>query len=176
MLAHDPERSGGHQRWLTRESFLNIIGISQATPGPIAVNTATYVGFKTSGVIGSAFATFGVILPSVIIVYTIARLFMKYKDGIYVQSVLKFIRLGAIGLIAAAALSLMGDVFGEYPKCTHLHRCVLRQLQAEDGPDSYDCCRGVHRIPHILIRNHERAGSRFYRLLLHFYEADLNVK
>ncbi len=101
--------------WLTRESFLNIIGISQATPGPIAVNTATYVGFKTAGVTGSAFATFGVILPSVIIVYIIARLFMKYKDGIYVQSVLKFIRLGAIGLIAAAALSLMGDVIVNIP-------------------------------------------------------------
>jgi len=97
--------------WLTRESFLNIVGISQATPGPLAINTATYVGFKTSGVIGSTFATLGVIMPSVIIVYTIARLFMKYKDGIYVKSVLTFIRLGAIGLIAAAALSLMGDVF-----------------------------------------------------------------
>ncbi|HCW73960.1 MAG TPA: chromate transporter [Clostridiaceae bacterium] len=97
--------------WLTRESFLNIIGISQATPGPIAINTATYVGYKTSGVVGSMFATLGVIMPSVIIVYIIARLFMRYKDGIYVQSVLKFIRLGAIGLIAAAALSLMGDVF-----------------------------------------------------------------
>lgn len=97
--------------WLTSESFLNIIGISQATPGPIAINTATYVGYKTSGVVGSMFATLGVIMPSVIIVYIIARLFMKFKDGIYVQSVLKFIRLGAIGLIAAAALSLMGDVF-----------------------------------------------------------------
>lgn len=97
--------------WLTSESFLNIIGISQATPGPIAINTATYVGYKTSGVVGSVFATLGVIMPSVIIVYIIARLFMRFKDGIYVQSVLKFIRLGAIGLIAAAALSLMGDVF-----------------------------------------------------------------
>lgn len=97
--------------WLTSESFLNIIGISQATPGPIAINTATYVGYKTSGVVGSMFATLGVIMPSVIIVYIIARLFMRFKDGIYVQSVLKFIRLGAIGLIAAAALSLMGDVF-----------------------------------------------------------------
>lgn len=97
--------------WLTAESFLNIIGISQATPGPIAVNSATYVGFTTAGVVGSFFATLGVVMPSVIIIYIIARLFMKYKDGATVQEVLKFIRLGAVGLIAAAALSLAGDVF-----------------------------------------------------------------
>ncbi len=100
--------------WLTSESFLNIVGISQATPGPLAVNTATYVGFKTAGVVGSTFATLGVTMPSVIIVYIIARLFMKYKDGEYVKTVLFFIRLGAIGLIAAAALSLAGDVFVNY--------------------------------------------------------------
>lgn len=101
------ERKG----WLTAESFLNIIGISQATPGPIAVNSATYVGFTTAGVLGSFFATLGVVMPSVLIIYIIARLFMKHKDGATVQEVLKFIRLGAVGLIAAAALSLAGDVF-----------------------------------------------------------------
>ncbi|MBP1919241.1 chromate transporter [Youngiibacter multivorans] len=97
--------------WLTAESFINIVGISQATPGPIAINSATYVGYKTAGILGSTFATFGVILPSVIIIYVISRLFMRYKDGIYVQGTLKVIRLGAVGLIAAAAVLLMGDVF-----------------------------------------------------------------
>jgi chromate transporter len=97
--------------WLTAESFINIVGISQATPGPIAINSATYVGYKTAGLLGSTFATFGVILPSIIIIYVVSRLFMKYKDGIYVQGTLKVIRLGAVGLIAAAAVLLMGDVF-----------------------------------------------------------------
>ena len=97
--------------WLTAESCINIVGISQATPGPIAINSATYVGYKTAGLLGSTFATFGVILPSIIIIYVVSRLFMKYKDGIYVQGTLKVIRLGAVGLIAAAAVLLMGDVF-----------------------------------------------------------------
>lgn len=101
--------------WLTPESFINIVGISQATPGPIAINSATYVGYKTAGILGSTFATIGVILPSVIIIYVISRLFMRYKDGIYVQGTLMVIRLGAVGLIAAAAVLLMGDVFtGEW--------------------------------------------------------------
>lgn len=97
--------------WLTAESFINIVGISQATPGPIAINSATYVGYKTAGILGSSFATIGVVLPSVIIIYVVSRLFMRYKDGIYVQGTLKVIRLGAVGLIAAAAVLLMGDVF-----------------------------------------------------------------
>ncbi|ETA79762.1 chromate transporter [Youngiibacter fragilis] len=97
--------------WLTAESFINIVGISQATPGPIAINSATYVGYKTAGILGSTFATVGVVLPSVIIIYVVSRLFMKYKDGIYIQGTLKVIRLGAVGLIAAAAVLLMGDVF-----------------------------------------------------------------
>lgn len=97
--------------WLTAESFINIVGISQATPGPIAINSATYVGYKTAGIIGSTFATLGVVMPSVIIIYIVSRLFMKHKDGIYVQGTLKVIRLGAVGLIAAAAVLLMDDVF-----------------------------------------------------------------
>ncbi|MBW8381524.1 MAG: chromate transporter [Youngiibacter sp.] len=97
--------------WLTAESFINIVGISQATPGPIAINSATYVGYKTAGIIGSTCATFGVVMPSVIIIFIVSRLFMKYKDGIYVQGTLKVIRLGAVGLIAAAAVLLMDDVF-----------------------------------------------------------------
>lgn len=97
--------------WLTNQEFINIVGISQVTPGPLAINTSTYVGYKTAGVIGSIFATFGVVLPSVIIIYIIAKLFMKYRHDKYVENVLKYIRLSSIGLIASAAIMLMGDVF-----------------------------------------------------------------
>ncbi|HSP46554.1 MAG TPA: chromate transporter [Clostridiaceae bacterium] len=104
-----------NNQWLTETSFINIVGISQATPGPIAINSATYVGFKTAGVIGSVCATSGVVLPSVIIIYIISRLFMRYKDGPYVSGTLKYIRLGSVGLIAAAAVLLAGDVFVNWP-------------------------------------------------------------
>jgi chromate transporter len=97
--------------WLTNQGFMNIVGISQVTPGPISINTATYVGYKTSGVIGSVVSTLGLILPSVIIIYIVARLLMKYRHDKYVENVLKYIRLSSIGLIASAAIMLMGDVF-----------------------------------------------------------------
>ena len=97
-------------RWMTEESFTNIIGISQVTPGPLAINTATYVGYKTAGIIGSSCATLGVTLPSVIIIFIIAKLLMKHGNNKYADGILKYIRLCAVGLIAAAAIMLKGDV------------------------------------------------------------------
>lgn len=96
--------------WMTAESFTNIIGISQVTPGPLAINTATYVGYKTSGILGAVSATLGVALPSVIIIFIIATLLMKHKENKYAEGMLKYIRLCAVGLIAAAAIMLKGDV------------------------------------------------------------------
>ena len=96
--------------WMTSDSFTNIIGISQVTPGPLAINTATYVGYKTAGIIGSVCATLGVTLPSIIIIFVIARLLMKHGKNKYADSILKYIRLCAVGLIAAAAIMLKGDV------------------------------------------------------------------
>lgn len=97
-------------KWMTTQNFGNIIGISQVTPGPLAINTATYVGYKTAGIIGSASATLGVTLPSVIIIYIIASLLNKHGNNKYVDGILKYIRLCAVGLIAAAALMLKDDV------------------------------------------------------------------
>lgn len=97
--------------WLTSQSFANIIGISQVTPGPLAINTATYVGFKTAGIIGSAAATFGVALPSIIIIYILSLFLDKHGNNKYVGGILKYVRLCAIGLIAAAAIMLKDDVF-----------------------------------------------------------------
>lgn len=96
--------------WMTSESFTNIIGISQVTPGPLAINTATYVGYKTAGIIGSVCSTLGVTLPSVIIILVIAKLLMRHGNNKYADGILKYIRLCAVGLIAAAAIMLKGDV------------------------------------------------------------------
>lgn len=96
--------------WMTAESFANIIGISQVTPGPLAINTATYVGYKTAGIIGSTCATLGVIFPSVIIIFIISSILTKHGNNKYADGILKYIRLCAVGLIAAAAIMLKGDV------------------------------------------------------------------
>jgi len=93
--------------WLTEEELLNMIAVSESTPGPIAVNMATFVGSTQGGILGSALATLGVVLPSFIIILIIAALIrnlLKYKG---VQAFLGGIRPCVVGLILATALTML---------------------------------------------------------------------
>lgn len=90
--------------WIASTEFADIVAISQMTPGPIAVNAATYIGVKTAGITGSIFATLGVSLPSFILIVIIARFFSKFKHNLIVDSVLKGIRPVTIGLISSAVV------------------------------------------------------------------------
>jgi chromate transporter len=84
--------------------FSNVVALSQMTPGPIAVNAATYVGFKNSGFFGALFATIGVSLPSFILVLIISAFMNRFKSNENVQAVLGGIRPATVGLIASAAI------------------------------------------------------------------------
>lgn len=99
--------------WLTEAELLNMIAVAESTPGPIAVNIATFVGSSQGGVIGALLATLGVILPSFIIILIIAALisnFLKYKG---VQAFLGGVRPCVVGLIlATAATMLISTLFG----------------------------------------------------------------
>ena len=104
-----------HQ-WLTSTEFTDIIAISQMTPGPIGINSATYVGYSavinagyshTVGILGSIIATFSVVLPSFILMILISRFFLKYQKHPIIASVFSGLRPGVVGLLAAAALVLM---------------------------------------------------------------------
>ena len=93
--------------WLTEEELLNMIAVSESTPGPIAVNMATFVGSMQGGILGSFLATLGVVLPSFIIILIIAALirnFLKYKG---VQAFLGSIRPCVVGLILATAITML---------------------------------------------------------------------
>ena len=92
---------------MSRETFANIVAISQITPGPLAVNTATYVGYEAAGVAGAAAATFGVILPAFIIVSLVCRAIQKFRDSKVVNGALAGIRPATMGLIGAAAATLV---------------------------------------------------------------------
>lgn len=92
--------------WLDMAEFVDVIAISQGTPGPIAINSATYVGFKVAGILGSLTATFGVVLPSFIIMMILGRLFLKYNEVPFVQDMLAGIRPVVAALILSAALSV----------------------------------------------------------------------
>ena len=96
-----------HQ-WMSVNEFTDIVAVSQMTPGPIGINTATYVGYTASGnVWGSIIATVAVTLPSFILMFIIARSFVKFRKNKYVNDAFKGLRPVIVGLIAAAALQLM---------------------------------------------------------------------
>lgn len=92
--------------WLSLAEFTDLVTISQMTPGPIGINAATFVGAKVAGIPGSLAATAGCVTPSFIIVLTLAYLYSKYSSLDIIQSVLGFLRLAVVGLIAASGLSI----------------------------------------------------------------------
>ena len=100
--------------WISQKEFIDIVAISQSTPGPISINSATYIGYKTGGVLGSASATLGTVLPSFIIMLIICTFFLKFKGNQLLEGALSGLRPAVIGLIAAAAISLVGESFVDY--------------------------------------------------------------
>ena len=104
--------------WLTAAEFTDIVAVSQMTPGPIGINSATYVGytavFNATGnealaVLGSLTASFAVMLPSIVLMLIVSRFFMKYSKHKNVENVFRLLRPAVVGLIASAALLLMTE-------------------------------------------------------------------
>ena len=93
--------------WMTMQEFVDIITISQMTPGPIAVNSATFVGIQIAGLPGAIIATLGCIFPSCIIVLTLAWVYSRYRNLSVVQGVLGGLRPAVVAMIASAGLSIL---------------------------------------------------------------------
>lgn len=91
---------------ITPEQFANIVAIAQVTPGPVAVNSATYVGYEVGGYLGSALATLGVATPAFIIIAMVANAVDRYKESAAVKGALEGIRPATVGLIAAAVITI----------------------------------------------------------------------
>ncbi len=105
-----------HHNWLTSAEFTNIVAISQMTPGPIGINSATYCGYAAAhnagfspmmAMLGSATATFALVLPSFLLMIAICKVLMRYMNTTAVQNVFLGLRPAVVGLLAAAALLLM---------------------------------------------------------------------
>lgn len=97
--------------WLTISEFSDLISISQMTPGPIAINSATFVGIKIAGIPGALCATIGCVLPSCIIVGIISYFYIKYRHMDKLQNVLKMLRPAVVALIATAGVSILTTAF-----------------------------------------------------------------
>ena len=93
--------------WFTAQQLADMIAVAESTPGPIGVNTATFAGFRAAGIPGAVIATFGLVLPSFLIILAIAGALHKYKSNPLVQNAFSGLRPASTGLIAAAGWSVL---------------------------------------------------------------------
>lgn len=93
--------------WLTQSEFIDLITISQITPGPILINSSTFIGSKIAGIPGAICATIASVTPSLIIIILLSMLYFKYKNLSVVQTMLKILKPAVVGLIAAASVSII---------------------------------------------------------------------
>ena len=97
--------------WAEPEALINFIAVSESTPGPFAINMATYIGAEQGGIFGAACATLGVVTPSFIIILLVARFFEKFKESRIVKGCMSGLQPAVVGLIGAALLSVAATVF-----------------------------------------------------------------
>ncbi len=95
-----------NHKWLSDEDILNIVAIAESTPGPIAINSATFVGYMTCGVLGSVLATLGVVLPAFLVISLISLLLQNVMDIQAVQYAFMGIRAGVLALVVKALISM----------------------------------------------------------------------
>lgn len=122
LIQSEVERHG----WLTQAEVVDFIAVSESTPGPLAINMATFVGIRTGGVFGAVCATLGVVLPSFVIILIVAKFYEKFRKSRAVDGVMYGLRPVVIGLIGAAFLSVGMTVF--FPnglQTTVFFRCWL---------------------------------------------------
>jgi len=100
------QQMGDRTGWFSTVELMNMIAVSEATPGPIGINLATYTGYTIAGVAGGIIATAGIVLPSVIIALIVARLLVRFKENTYVEAALYGLRPASLGLIAAAGVTV----------------------------------------------------------------------
>lgn len=106
------QMSVDHPEWFSQEMLINMVAVSESTPGPIGINMSTYVGFTVSGVVGAVLATLSLVLPSLIVIMVIARVLEYYRNSPLVNTAFSAIRPAVAGLIAAAAFAMLKLVIG----------------------------------------------------------------
>ena len=107
MIQYEAEQHG----WLTQTELVDFVALSESTPGPLAVNMATFVGIRTGGILGAIIATLGIVLPSFVVILIIAKCYEKYRKSKVVGGVMAGLKPAVVGLIGAAFISVAGTVF-----------------------------------------------------------------
>ena len=99
------------KNWMEEQLLINFVAVSESTPGPFAINMATYVGSVMGGVFGSVCATLGVVLPSFVVILLVAKFFDKFKGSKVVKGCMAGLKPAVVGLIGSAILSILKTVF-----------------------------------------------------------------
>lgn len=100
---------GEKTAWYTSAQVLDMLAVSESTPGPIGINMATYVGYTVGGIPGALLATLGTILPGIILVLVLARFLSRFRDNRYVNAAFYGLRPASAALIAAAGIGVLGE-------------------------------------------------------------------
>lgn len=100
--------------WFTTQELTDMIAISQSTPGPIGINMATFAGFKTAGIGGALIATLSEVVPSMVVVYFIAKMLNEWRENIYVNKILAAVRPAVLALILFAGWDIAGETITDY--------------------------------------------------------------
>ena len=136
-----------HHHWLTLQQFTDVVAISQMTPGPIGINSATYVGYAvTQSVWGAVVTTIAVCLPSFILVLLISYFFVKCKDNKYIKAAMSGLLPMSVSLIAADEQ----EKFHRLQKHTYLCSRFRRDVEVEPPPYLTDNPCRSRRLPSIL--------------------------
>lgn len=98
------------KRWLEHDEFMDLVAVAESTPGPIAINCATYIGYKKGKILGSVFATVGMVLPSLTIIYLISLFFNEFLAITWVASAFRGIQVCVVFLIFSAGLKMLGKM------------------------------------------------------------------
>jgi len=104
------QQMGDRTGWFSTVQLMDMVAVSEATPGPIGVNMATYAGYTVAGIAGGITATVGILLPSVIIALIVARLLTRFRESRLVKAALYGLRPASLGLIAAAGITVFSLV------------------------------------------------------------------
>ena len=122
FLSEMADRTG----WFTQAQLMDMIAVSESTPGPLGVNSATYVGYTVAGMPGALIATMGLIAPSIIIILIIAGFLKAFRNDPYVDGAFRCLRPTSAGLIAASGLSVAASAFFNTEEGKELSLSLLR--------------------------------------------------
>lgn len=120
--------------WLTQYQFTDVVAISQMTPGPIAINAATFIGYQQAGIPGSLLCTFGVILPSLILMLLITLTYLRLRQLPWFQNIFQKLRWVTLGLIGAAAILIGKSSFPDWFSVGIFVVCLLVYWRFKPNP------------------------------------------